>query len=281
MNEKKEEIDNRGKMNEKKEEIDNRGKMNEKKEETNNEESKMNENNEEVEEIEKTEEELVVKMEKKGGEERLPLWKPKTRLGRLVKEEKVKEVDEILLKNVKILEPEIVDFLVKDLKNDLIAIGQSKGKFGGGKRRAWRQTQKKSEEGNVPTFACMAVVGDCNGHVGVGYGKSKETLPSREKAVRNAKLNIAAIKRGCGSFDCACSEQHSIPSKTEGKCGSSRMVLIPAPKGTGLVIEQECKKILEFAGIKDVYSKTFGQTRTKINLAKACFEALKRLEKRR
>ena len=54
------------------------------------------------------------------------------------------------------------------------------------------------------------------------------------------------------------------------------MVLLPAPRGTGLVIESECKKILDFAGIKDVYSQTFGQTRTKLNLAKACFEALKK-----
>lgn len=234
-----------------------------------------------VEEIEKTEEELVVKIEKKIEEEKLPSWKPKTRLGKLVKEGKIKDIDEILLKDVKMLESEIVDSLVKNLKSDLIAIGQSKGKFGGGKRRAWRQTQRKSEEGNVPTFGCMAVIGDCNGHVGVGYGKSKETLPSREKAVRDAKLNIATIKRGCGSFDCACSEQHSIPFKTKGKCGSSIMVLIPAPKGTGLVIEGECKKILEFAGIRDVYSQTFGQTRTKINLAKACFEALKKLGAKR
>ncbi len=240
---------------------------------------KVNDNG--VEEIEKSEEELVEKIEKRIEEERLPSWKPKTRLGRLVKEGKIKNVEEIFSGNLKILESEIIDFLVKNLKNDLIAIGQSKGKFGGGKRRAWRQTQKKTAEGNVPTFACMAVVGDSSGHVGIGYGKSKETLPAREKAVRDAKLQIATVKRGCGSFDCACSEQHSIPFRVEGKCGSSRIVLIPAPKGTGLVIEEECKKILEFAGIRDVYSQTFGQTRTKINLAKACFGALKKLGARR
>ena len=56
---------------------------------------------------------------------------------------------------------------------------------------------------------------------------------------------------------------------------------MPAPRGTGLVIEGECKKILAFAGIKDIYSKTFGQTRTKINLAKACFDALKKLRSKK
>ena len=50
-----------------------------------------------------------------------------------------------------------------------------------------------------------------------------------------------------------------------------------APKGTGLCVEKECKKMLELAGIKDVYSKTFGHTKIKLNLLKACHEALKQL----
>ena len=63
----------------------------------------------------------------------------------------------------------------------------------------------------------------------------------------------------------------------EGKCGSVRITLIPAPKGTGLCIEKECAKILSAAGIKDIWSKTKGQTKTKVNLVKACFDALKNL----
>jgi small subunit ribosomal protein S5 len=186
----------------------------------------------------------------------------------------LKDIDEITEK-YKIMEPEIVDYLL-DLKSELINIGQSKGKFGGGKRRIWRQTQKKTAEGNIPTFACLAVVGDENGHVGIGLGKAKETLPSREKAIRKAKLNIMKVERGCGSFDCSCNEPHSVPFEVEGKCGSSRVILMPAPQGTGLVIGDECKKILRLAGIKDIYSKTFGQTRTNINLARACIDALKK-----
>ena len=223
---------------------------------------------------EKSEEEFVKKADFKE-EEKLDRWKPKTYLGKEVKEGKIKDIGTILDSGRKILEAEIIDQLL-NVKSELVAIGQSKGKFGGGKRRAWRQTQRKTQEGNVPSFGCLTVVGDSSGHVGLGYGKSKETLPAREKALRQAKLNIISIERGCGSFDCACKEAHSIPFKVEGKCGSSRMVLLPAPRGTGLVIESECKKILDFAGIKDVYSQTFGQTRTKLNLAKACFEALKK-----
>ena len=212
--------------------------------------------------------------ERKEVERQIEEWKPKTKLGKLVKEGKIKDIDEVL--KYKILEPEVLDYLLK-LRSDLLLIGQAKGKFGGGKRRAWRQTQKKTAEGNTPTFACMVVVGNKDGYVGLGYGKAKETLPARTKALRDAKLNIIKVERGCGSFDCICNEKHSIPFKTEGKCGSSRIILWPAPQGTGIVTGREVKKILKLAGIKDVYSKTFGQTRTTINLAKACIEALKRI----
>ena len=166
-----------------------------------------------------------------------------------------------------------------NLKSDLLAVGQAKGKFGGGKRRAWRQTQKKTMEGNIATFSCMTVVGNEQGYIGLGYGRAKETLPARAKALRIAKLNVIKIKRGCGSFDCMCDENHSIPFKTSGKCGSSRIILWPAPQGTGLVAGDQCKKILRLAGIKDIYSKSFGQTRTTFNVAKACMDALKNLNK--
>ncbi|GAI87733.1 unnamed protein product, partial [marine sediment metagenome] len=126
------------------------------------------------------------------------------------------------------------------------------------------------------SFATMAVIGDGKGHVGIGYGKAKETLPARDKAIRKAKLNIIKVKRGCASFDCACDELHSIPSKVTGKAGSVRIILIPAPQGTGLVVANELKKVLNLAGIKDVYSKTFGKKRTTFNLIKACIDALKK-----
>ena len=208
-------------------------------------------------------------------EETLAVWKPKTKLGKDVRKGEIKEIDEIFDSGKKILESEIVDTLIH-VTSDLISIGQSKGKFGGGKRRAWRQTQRKTKEGNVPTFSTMAVVGDGNGHVGVGVGQSKETLPARDKAVKKAKLNIFKVKRACAGFDCSCSELHSIPFKVTGKSGSVKVTLIPAPQGTGLVVANELKKILKSAGIKDVYSQTFGQKKTTFNLIKACIEALKK-----
>jgi small subunit ribosomal protein S5 len=209
-------------------------------------------------------------------ERALEEWKPKTELGKEVRAGKIKNIDEIFKSGRKILEPQIVDSLLK-LDIDMLNVGQAKGKFGGGKRRAWRQTQKKTKEGNIATFAVLAVVGNADGYIGIGVGRAKETLPAKEKAIRKAKLNIMKIQRGCGSFDCSCEEQHSIPFEVTGKCSSVRVLLIPAPQGTGLVVGDELKKILKLAGIKDVYSKSWGQKRTTLNFAKACMHALSRL----
>lgn len=203
-------------------------------------------------------------------------WKPKTSLGKSVKEGRI-TLDEILAQGLRILESEITDALVPNLTVDLLFIGQSKGKFGGGQKRVFKQTQKKTQEGNKPKFATIAVAGNKNGYVGIGYGKSRETVPAREKAIRYAKQNVIKIKRGCGSWQCGCKEPHSIPFKVRGKCSSVIIEIIPAPRGTGLCIETECQKVLSLAGISDVWSKSFGQTRSKINLLNACFGALKQL----
>jgi small subunit ribosomal protein S5 len=209
---------------------------------------------------------------------KLASWVPKTKLGKEVKEKKIKNIDEILNSRKKILEEQVVDSLL-NLESDLLFIGQSKGKFGGGKRRAWKQTQRKTKEGNVATFATLAVVGDKNGHVGIGRGRAKETLPARDKAIRKAKLEIIKINRGCASFDCSCNELHSIPYKVEGKSGSVRVTLIPAPQGTGLVAAGEMKRILKLAGIKDIYTRTFGTVGTTTNLARATMDALRKTNK--
>ena len=213
----------------------------------------------------------------KEAQEKLDAWIPKTEMGRMVRAGKIKTIDEALALGTKIMEPEIVDILVPNLSTDTLFIGQSKGKFGGGKRRAYRQTQKKTKEGNVLTFGVLAVVGDQAGHVGIGYGRAGETLPARDKATRKAKLNIMKVRRGCASFDCSCEEEHSIPATTSGKCSSVTVTLMPAPQGTGLVVNDELKKILKAAGIKDVYSKCSGKLRTTFNTGKACIKALEKL----
>ncbi len=229
--------------------------------------------------IEEIEQKEVVQQPVKLEPTALDNWIPKTDLGRKVKSNEIIDINEILSKGFNILEPEIVEKLVSNLEYVSLNIGQSKGKFGGGKKSIWKQTQKKTKEGNKPKFSTLVVVGNKDGYVGIGYGSAKETVPGREKATRNAKTALISIKRGCGEWACSCGIRHSIPFKVYGRCGSCRIYLMPAPKGTGLRIESECKKILELAGIKDIYSKTFGQTRSRLNLIKACFEALKQLSK--
>lgn len=223
---------------------------------------------EELEKKDRTEERMTE--EKRA----LMAWLPKTKLGAEVKSGKIKNIDEILDNGKKILEAEMTDSLLT-LESDLLSIGQAKGKFGGGKRRAWRQTQKKTMEGNVVTFSCMAVVGDRKNHVGLGFGRAKETLPSRAKALRDAKLNIIKITKGFETKEDKGAIPHTVPFVVEGKCGSVRIKLLPAPRGTGLVIGQEGKKILKLAGIEDVYAVTTGQTRTTFNVAKAIIAALR------
>lgn len=217
--------------------------------------------------------ERIAKVEK----EKLDNWVPKTQLGKDVRAGKIKDINEIFKSGKKILEPEIVDILIPHLQKDVLFIGQSKGKFGGGKRRAFRQTQKVSKEGTSLTFGVMAVVGDGRGYIGIGYGRAAETLPAKEKAMRKAKLNLTKIPRGCASYDCACDEPHSIPVATQGKCSSVTVKLMPAPQGTGLVVGDELKKIMKAAGIKDIYSQTFGKVKTTFNTAKACMQALNKL----
>lgn len=204
-------------------------------------------------------------------------WTPKTELGRKVKSREISTMDAVLESGKPILEPEIVDMLLPNIELDLLMIGQSKGKFGGGSRRVFRQTQKKTKEGNKPKFATYAVVGNKDGYVGLGFGKAKETVPAREKAVRKAKLSILRITRGSGSWADARTEPNSIPFAVTGKCSSVTVELKPAPKGTGLKAEKEIAKVLRLAGIKDIWTKVRGQSRNKINVIRALENALVKL----
>ena len=217
------------------------------------------------------EEQIVVKKQDE------KLWEPRTLIGKKVKSGEIKTLEEVFNLGYKLMETQIVDVLVPNLQSDLILVGQSKGKFGGGQRRVFRQTQKKTMEGNKPSFSTIAVVGNQDGIVGIGYGKAKETVPAREKALRNAKLNVFMIRRGCGSWLCNCGKHHSIPYTVRGKSGSVIVELRPAPRGKGLVAPEECKKIMRLAGIRDLWSRVYGCTSTRANMIVATVLALQQL----
>jgi len=210
-------------------------------------------------------------------ESALDKWKPKTKLGREVYEGKVTDIEEILKSGKKISESEIVDKLVPEIKNEIILIGGRTGKGGGIERIPIKITAAMHKSGRRFTMSAFVVVGNENGIVGIGKGSAVEARDAVAKAIQRAKLNIISVKRGCGSWECGCDKSHSVQFKTKGKAGSVRVVLLPAPKGVGLAVDNESKKILRLAGIKDVWIKTFGKTSSRINLISAVYDALKKL----
>jgi len=204
-------------------------------------------------------------------------WRPRTALGKDVASGAVKDIDEVLKSGRKIMEPQVVDFLMPGLKSELIQIGGRKGKGGGKERIPVKITATMHRSGRRFTYNAFAIVGDEAGLIGMGRGSAVETRNAINKAVDRAKMNIVRIKRGCGSWECGCGGDHSIPYKTTGKAGSVSVVLMPAPKGLGLAADDESKKILKMAGIKDIWMKTYGNTAMRINLVNAVFDALKKL----
>ncbi|MCK5023579.1 MAG: 30S ribosomal protein S5, partial [Candidatus Aenigmarchaeota archaeon] len=207
----------------------------------------------------------------------LSKWIPKTQLGKDVVAGKYKTLSEVLSKGEIILEPEVVDYLVPDLKDELIYIGGTPGKGGGIRRTPTRMTARMHKSGRRFKLTALIVVGNEDGIIGIGRAVSNEHRVAISKALAQAKLNVINVKRGCGSWECNCGGKHSIPYKSQGKTGSVKIKLSPTPTGVGIVADNETKKIIRLAGVNDVWVKAFGKTSTRINLAFAVFEALKNL----
>ena len=182
-------------------------------------------------------------------------WEPKTKMGKLVKEGTITDIDEIFEKGLPIMELEIVDALVPDLEEEVMDVNL---------------VQRMHKSGRKVNFRVIVAVGNKNGYVGLGQGKAKEVGPAIRKAVDNAKYNLIKVRRGCG-------KEHTVPFKVQGKASSVSVSLMPAPAGVGLVVGDVGKTILNLAGIKDVWSQSFGQTQTTVNFANAIFDALKTL----
>ena len=191
-------------------------------------------------------------------------WVPRTKVGRMVKEGKITSIAEIFANNLRITEVEIVDYLLPGLEQEVLDINL---------------VQKQTAAGERSRFRAIAIVGNRDGYVGVGTGKAVHVVSAIEKAVKNAKLNIIPVRRGCGSWECACGAPHSLPTKVEGKRGSVRIELIPGPRGLGIVAGEAARIVLELAGVEDVWTRTYGETRTTLSFAGATFEALKNTNK--
>ncbi len=211
--------------------------------------------------------------------ERLSVWNPKTNLGKDVLKGKFKTIDDLLKSGELILEPEIVDYLIPDIKNEVIYIGGSPGKGGGVRRTATKRTVRMHKSGRRFKLTSVITVGNGSSVIGISKASAREHRNALEKALVQAKTNIIRVRKGCGSWECGCGGDHSIPFKTTAKVGSVEVELYPAPKGVGIVASVAAKKILNLAGVKDIWVKTRGQTDTRGNLAFATFEALKNLNR--
>ncbi len=219
------------------------------------------------------------RMSRSRGEE--VVWVPMTQLGKDVIEGKYKSIDDIFAEGKVILEPEIVDYLVPDLQQEIIYIGGTPGKGGGIRRTATKMTARMHKSGRRMTLNALVIVGNGDGIVGIGSASSQEHRIAIEKATKQAKLSVIRIKRGCGSWECNCGGGHSIPYKTDAKRGSVVVKFLPTPKGVGIVSDKESKKIFQIAGIKDIWVNASGQTGTRTNLAMAIFDAMKNLSSRK
>ncbi len=140
---------------------------------------------------------------------------------------------------------------VDGVEDDIVAINRSAAVVKGGRRFS---------------FSALAVVGNRNGYVGIGYGKAKEVPAAVEKAIKNGRRRLMRVAT-VGT---------TIPHRVEGVFCSSRVRLIPAAPGTGIIAGKAVRKILELAGIRDILTKNYGSTNA-MNVVKATISALAQL----
>ena len=116
------------------------------------------------------------------------------------------------------------------------------------------------------SFAALVVVGDRAGTVGIGYGKANEVPLAVEKGIKDARKVLYKIPlRG-----------RTIPHQISGKYGATRITLVPASPGTGVIAGSSARAVLELAGVQDVLTKVYGSTSAK-NVVKASLDGLLKL----
>jgi len=188
-------------------------------------------------------------------------WKPRTKLGKMILEGRITSIEEVFMEGLKMREPEIADVLLPDLQEEVIDINL---------------VQKQTDAGEKSRFKAIVAVGNRDGYVGLGSGKAKQVRTAIEKAAADARLNITLVRRGCGSWECGCEKPHSLPFEVSAKCGGVEIVLVPGPRGLGLIASEAAKIILRLAGVKDCWTRSFGSTRTIPSFAYAVFNALQK-----
>jgi len=120
------------------------------------------------------------------------------------------------------------------------------------------------------SFSALVVVGDHKGQVGWGYGKAKEVPMAVDKGIKIARRDVMRVNLNKGT----------VPHQVVGRYGASRIVLVPAAPGTGVIAGASVRAVMELAGIHDVLTKSYGSNSPK-NLVKAVFNAFDQLRTRK
>ena len=131
---------------------------------------------------------------------------------------------------------------------------------------AVNRVTKTVKGGRNMRFSALIVIGDKKGRVGIGMGKAVEIPEAIRKASEAAKKNLVTIS----------TKGTSIPHETVGRFGTAKVVLLPAPEGTGVIAGGPARAVLELCGVKDIRTKSYG-TNNPINTVKATLEGLKGL----
>ncbi len=124
-----------------------------------------------------------------------------------------------------------------------------------------------TEGGKHMSFRALVVVGDRKGRVGFGLDKGKDVQLAVDKSTRKAKKNLIKVPM----------QNETITHMVNSKFKASRVMLKPAPKGSGIIAGGAVRVVLELAGVPNVSSKILGKTKNKVTIVKATFEALQSL----
>ena len=138
-----------------------------------------------------------------------------------------------------------------DLREDMVALNR---------------VSKTVKGGRVARFAALMVVGDGNGHVGVGLGKAAEVPEAISKGIADAKKNMITVSL----------KGTTIPHEVLGVYGAGKVLIKPAAPGTGIIAGSKVRMVLEAAGIRNIRAKCL-RSNNPINVVKATMEGLKSL----
>lgn len=187
-------------------------------------------------------------------------WTPRTRLGRMVQDGDVTSMEQALNSGLPLKEPELVDQLLPGLDDEVLDINM---------------VQRMTDSGRRVKFRCVVAIGNRNGFLGYAEGRDDQVGSAIQKAIDVAKLNLISVDRGSGSWEDSAGGVNSLTRNAEGKAGSVTVEVMPAPQGLGLAAAETVSNILELAGVQDAWTRSNGNTRTTVNLAKATYNALR------